>query len=162
MKLGFLTACLPKQPLDRIAAYAVQAGYQALEVAAWPALGDRPFTATHLDVVGLTQDKADEVNELFDRSSLTLSSLAFYDNNLHPDPDERAAINDHVLACIDAAALLGCPTVGTFVGRDPSRSVVQNLADAATVFAPLVERAGEKGVKIVIENCVMEGGHPDG
>jgi sugar phosphate isomerase/epimerase len=162
MKLGFLTACLPKQPLDQIAAYASQAGYQALEVAAWPAIGDRPFTATHLDVVGLTQAKADEVNELFDRSSLTLSSLSFYDNNLHPDPDERAAINDHVLACIDAAALLGCPTVGTFVGRDPSRSVAQNLADAATVFAPLVERAGEKGVKIVIENCVMEGWHPDG
>jgi sugar phosphate isomerase/epimerase len=162
MKLGFLTACLPKQPLDQIAAYAAQAGYQALEVAAWPALGDRPFTATHLDVAGLTKAKADEVNELFDRSSLTLSSLSFYDNNLHPDPGERAAINDHVLACIDAAALLGCPTVGTFVGRDPSRTVAQNLADATTVFAPLVERAGEKGVKIVIENCVMEGWHPDG
>jgi sugar phosphate isomerase/epimerase len=162
MKLGFLTACLPKQPLDQIAAYAAQAGYQALEVAAWPALGDRPFTATHLDVVGLSQAKADEINELFDGSSLELSSLSFYDNNLHPDKDERAAINDHVLACIDAAALLGCPTVGTFVGRDPGRSVAQNLADAATVFAPLVERAGEKGVKIVIENCVMEGWHPDG
>ena len=162
MKLGFLTACLPKQNLDQIATYAAQAGYQALEVAAWPALGDRPFTATHLDVVGLTQARADEVNELFERRSLTLSSLAFYDNNLHPDPDERAAINEHLLACIDAAALLGCPTVGTFVGRDPGRSVAQNLAEAAIVFAPLVERAGESGVKIVIENCVMEGWHPDG
>ena len=49
----------------------------------------------------------------------TLSSLAYYDNNLHPDPDERGPINDHVHRCIDAAALLGCPTVGTFVGRDP-------------------------------------------
>ena len=33
--------------------------------------------------------------------------LAYYDNNLHPDPDERAAVNQHVVACIDAAALLG-------------------------------------------------------
>jgi sugar phosphate isomerase/epimerase len=162
MKLGFLTACLPKQSLGEIAAYAAAAGYEALEVAAWPALGDRPFTATHLNVAGFSQSDAEQVNALFATHSLTLSSLAFYDNNLHPDPDERQAINDHVLACIDAAALLGCPTVGTFVGRDPYRTVADNLAEAEKVFAPLVDRAGERGVKLVIENCVMEGWHPDG
>jgi sugar phosphate isomerase/epimerase len=91
-----------------------------------------------------------------------LSSLSFYDNNLHPDPAERAAINKHVAACIDAAALLGVPTVGTFVGRDPTKSVAENLREAEKLFPPLVDRAGEKGVKIVIENCVMEGWHPDG
>ena len=64
--------------------------------------------------------------------------------------------------CIDAAALLGCPTVGTFVGRDPTRSVAENLRDAEAVFAPLVDHAGEAGVKLIIENCVMEGWHPDG
>jgi sugar phosphate isomerase/epimerase len=99
---------------------------------------------------------------LFDRHGLALTSLAFYDNNLHPDPDERAAINKHVLACIDAAAKLGVPTVGTFVGRDPMKPVAENLREAEEVFAPLVDRAGERGVKIVIENCVMEGWHPDG
>ena len=99
---------------------------------------------------------------LFDRHGLTLSSLAFYDNNLHPDPTERKAVNDHVLACIDAAARLGCPTVGTFVGRDPTRSVADNLRQAEQVFPPLVDRAGERGVKLIIENCVMEGWHPDG
>ena len=60
---------------------------------------------------------------LFAEHGLTLSSLAYYDNNLHPDPAERGAVNDHVLRCIDAAADLGCPTVGTFVGRHPGRSV---------------------------------------
>lgn len=162
MKLGFLTACLPKQSLPEIAANAAAAGYEALEVAAWPALGDRPFTATHLNVAGFSGSDAEQVKALFATHNLTLSSLAFYDNNLHPDRDERQAINDHVLACIDAAALLGCPTVGTFVGRDPYRTVADNLAEAEKVFAPLVDRAGERGVKLVIENCVMEGWHPDG
>jgi sugar phosphate isomerase/epimerase len=162
MKLGFLTACLPKQSLAEIAAYAAAAGYEALEVAAWPALGDRPFTATHLNVADMSQSDAQQVKALFVSHGLTLSSLAYYDNNLHPDPDERQAINDHVLACIDAAALLGCPTVGTFVGRDPYRSVADNLAEAEKVFDPLVDRAGERGVKLAIENCVMEGWHPDG
>jgi sugar phosphate isomerase/epimerase len=159
VKLGFLTACLPGRSLEEIAAWAAAEGYAALEVAAWPALGDRPFTATHLDV---DRFDADRVTALFDRHGLTLSSLAYYDNNLHPDPDERAAVNAHVASCIDAAALLGVPTVGTFVGRDPQLSVADNLRAAEKLFAPLVDRAGEKGVKLVIENCVMEGWHPDG
>ena len=162
MKLGFLTACLPKRSLADIASWAATSGFEALEVAAWPALGDRPFTATHLDVDGFSSADAESVQALFGEHHLTLSSLAYYDNNLHPDPDERAAVNAHVLACIDAAALLGCPTVGTFVGRDPHRSVADNLREAEKVFEPLVSRAGEKGVKLVIENCVMEGWHPDG
>ena len=162
MRLGFLTACMPDRSLEEIAAWAAEHRFEALEVAAWPDLGDRPFTATHIDVADLDQAGADGIRELFDRHGLTLSSLAFYDNNLHPDPTERKAVNDHVAACVDAAALLGCPTVGTFVGRDPSRPVADNLRQAEQVFAPLVDRAGERGVKLIIENCVMEGWHPDG
>ena len=162
MKLGFLTACLPDRSLEDIVRLAKEHQYEALEVAAWPDLGSRPFTATHLKAEGFGESEAQLVRALFDDNDLTLSSLAFYDNNLHPDPVERAAINQHVLALVDAAALLGCPTVGTFVGRDPGRTVAQNLAEAEKVFAPLVDRAGEKGVKLVIENCVMEGWHPDG
>jgi sugar phosphate isomerase/epimerase len=162
MKLGFLTACLPGRSLPEIAAWASENGFEALEVAAWPALSDRPFTASHLNVEQFGARQADQARELFDRHGLEISSLAFYDNNLHPDPGERKAINDHVLACIDAAAQLGCPTVGTFIGRDPNKPVAENLKEAEQVFAPLVERAGERGVKLIIENCVMEGWHPDG
>jgi sugar phosphate isomerase/epimerase len=162
MKLGFLTACLPKRSLEEIAAWAAANGFEALEVAAWPALGDRPFTATHINVDQLDAGRVEQLSSLFQGQGLTLSSLAYYDNNLHPDPDERAAVNRHVLTCIDAAAQLSVPTVGTFVGRDPTRSVAENLREAERVFAPLVERAGERGVKLIIENCVMEGWHPDG
>jgi sugar phosphate isomerase/epimerase len=162
MKLGFLTACLPGRSLEEVAGWAAEHRFEALEVAAWPDLGDRPFTATHIDVADLDQAGADRIRQLFDRHGLELSSLAFYDNNLHPDPTERKAINDHVLACIDAAALLGCPTVGTFVGRDPTKPVAANLTEAEQVFKPLVDRAGERGVKLLVENCVMEGWHPDG
>jgi sugar phosphate isomerase/epimerase len=162
MKLGFLTACLPDRSLPDIAEWAAAQGFEALEVAAWPDLGARPFTATHLDAAGFTPDDAERVQALFGKHGLTLSSLAYYDNNLHPDAQEREAVNRHVLTLLDAAALLGCPTVGTFVGRDPSRSVAENLTEAERVFAPLVERAQERGVKLVIENCVMEGWHPDG
>ncbi|MEJ2871889.1 sugar phosphate isomerase/epimerase [Actinomycetospora sp. OC33-EN08] len=164
MRLGMLTACLPDQTLEQIAAWASRAGYEALEVAAWPAVGDREFTASHLDVASFDRRRADETRSLLERHGLgsAPSSLAYYDNNLHPDPDERARVNAHVAACIDAAALLGTETVGTFVGRHPGRTVAENLRDAEEIFAPLVDRAGERGVKLIVENCVMEGWHPDG
>lgn len=162
MKLGFLTACLPNRSLDQLVPWAAEHGFEALEVAAWPDLGDRPFTATHLDAEKIDKAGAEQVQALFETHGLTLSSLAFYDNNLHPNPAERDAINAHVVKAIDAAALLGCPTVGTFIGRDPTQTVAENLREAEKLFAPIVEHAGEKGVKVVIENCVMEGWHPDG
>ena len=162
MKLGFITACLPRRSLPQLCAWAAAAGYEALEVAAWPDLGDRPFTATHLAVERFGDAEADATRSLFAEHGLELSSLAYYDNNLHPDPDERKAVNEHLGRCIEAAALVGCPTVGTFVGRHPGRSVADNLRDAEEVFRPHVDRAGELGVKIIVENCVMEGWHPDG
>ncbi|WP_394843909.1 TIM barrel protein [Pendulispora brunnea] len=162
MKLGFLTACLPGLSLEHIAAWAQAHGYESLEVAAWPLQGDRPFTATHIAAENMGDAEIARVQGIAQRHGLTLSSLAYYDNNLHPDPAERARVHAHVRCCIDAAASLGVPTVGTFVGRDPTRSVSENLREAERVFRPLVEHAGARGVKIVIENCVMEGWHPDG
>jgi sugar phosphate isomerase/epimerase len=159
MRLGFVTACLPNWSLERLAGWASAHGYRALEVAAWPRVGNRPFTATHLDVERL---RPDEVRALVERHGVEISSVAFMDNPLDPDPRARAAMHAHLARCIDAAAAIGAPTVGTFVGRNPHRSVKQNLAEAAEIFKPFVDRAGERGVKIVIENCVMEGWHPDG
>lgn len=162
MKLGFLTACLPKLSLEEIADWAKNKGYESLEVAAWPDLGDRPFVATHLNVETFGSQDVQRVRNIFDSRGLELSSIAFYDNNLHPDTDQRNAINQHVVRCIDAAALLGVKSVGTFIGRDWNKSVAENLKMAEKVFAPLVAHATRQNVKIVIENCVMEGWHPDG
>jgi sugar phosphate isomerase/epimerase len=162
MRLGFLTACMPRAELPAIAAWAEEAGYEALEVAAWPRIGDRDFTASHVDAAGLDRAGADELSGLFERHGLQMSSLAYYDNNLHPDPEARRAVNGHVAACIEAAALLGCPSVGTFVGRDPGKTVAENLAEAEGVFKPLVDLAGARGVTLMVENCPMEGWHPDG
>jgi sugar phosphate isomerase/epimerase len=162
MKLGFLTACMPERRLEDIAAWAGANGYEALEIAAWPEIDSRPFTASHLAVERFSEADAERTLELLDRHGLALSALAYYPNNLDPDPARRSAAHEYLRACIDAAALLGNPPVGTFIGRDPTRSVAENLREAENVFRPLVDYAGERGVKLMIENCVMEGWHPDG
>jgi sugar phosphate isomerase/epimerase len=162
MKLGMLTACLPGWPLERIAAWAARTGYRALEVAVWPAVGGRDFEAAHLPVASFGPAQVDATLALFDQHDLELSAFAYYENNLHPDPRRRAAIHAHLRHAIDSAAALKVPYVGTFVGRDPDHSVPENMRTAETVFPALVEYAGERGVKLIIENCVMEGWHPDG
>jgi sugar phosphate isomerase/epimerase len=162
VKLGFLTACMPDRSLEDIARWAGQNGYEALELAAWPGAGNRPFVARHLAPEAWDGAEADRVRATLQSNGLALSALAYYDNNLHPDPAEREAIHAHVRACVDAAADLGGVPLGTFIGRDPAKSVAENLRDAEQVFPPLVDYAGERGVKLMIENCVMEGWHPDG
>jgi sugar phosphate isomerase/epimerase len=159
MKLGFVTASLPNWNLEQLAKWASANGYGALEVAAWPDLGDRPFTATHFDPSNFDPDG---IRRVLDENDIEISSLAFMDNPLHPDVREREAMYAHLHALIDAAPRIGVPTVGTFVGRNPHKSVKENLRDAEEVFKPIVEHANRNGVKIIIENCVMEGWHPDG
>ncbi len=162
MKLGFLTACLPQSPLASIVEWAAGNGYEALEVATWPSTGSRDFEASHIDVVDFGKREAEAVRTLFEENGLVISALAYYENNLHPHERRRLQIADHVRRNVDAAQLLGVPFVGTFIGRDPSLSVKENVALAERVLPPLVEYAGERGVKLIIENCVMEGWHPDG
>ncbi|MGH3931610.1 MAG: sugar phosphate isomerase/epimerase family protein [Pseudonocardiaceae bacterium] len=127
-----------------------------------PADQSRDHVASHLDVHDFGSDRAASVLALFAEHELTLSAVSYYDNNLHPDQDHRDRIHQHLRACINAAALLEVPYVGTFIGRDPSRTVAENLALAQREFPSLVEFAGERGVKIVVENCPMGGWHPDG
>jgi sugar phosphate isomerase/epimerase len=162
VSLGMLTACLPGWSLERIAEFAARTGYQALEVAVWPGVGTRDFEAAHLPVATFGPADVEATKALFERTGLTLSALAYYENNLHPDPVRRGEIATHLKHAIDAAAALGVPYVGTFVGRDPGLSVPENMRTAEKVLPELVEYAGERDVKIIIENCVMEGWHPDG
>ena len=162
MRLGLLTACLPGEPLEDIAAWAGANGYRALEVAAWPDRPGRDWEASHLDVESFGTQDAERVRALLSVHGLELSAVAYYENNLHQDLDVREAIHEHLRRCIDAAQLLGVGLVGTFVGRDTTLTLTENRRLAEDVLPPLVAYAAARDVRLVIENCPMEGWHPDG
>jgi sugar phosphate isomerase/epimerase len=155
VRLGLLTAPFPRRSLDHVAAWAASEGFETLEVACWPAAGGerRRYAGTsHIDVTRLDPDR---VRDVLDRHGLEISSLAYYPNNLHPDPAERRAANTHLRKVIDAAALLDVPIVGTFVGRDQTKNVPDSMREFRRVWPRLVAYAEERGVKIAIENCPM-------
>lgn len=162
MKLGMLTACLPSWSLEQVAEFAQRTGYERLEVAVWPSTGGRDFEASHLPVATFTEKDADETRALLERTGLEISAFAYYENNLIGDLNRREEIRTHLKHAIDAAQMLDVPYVGTFLGRDVSKSVRENMREAERVLPELVDYAGERGVKLIVENCVMEGWHPDG
>ena len=148
---------MPERPLSEVAHFASAHGYQLLEVACWPRTSERDYNASHIDVTTLDHAGVDELRRLFELSGLAISALAYYENNLAADPNERAVINGHLRKTIDAAALLGVRLVGTFVGHDLSKTPDQNMDEAAAVFGELADYAGHKGVRLMIENCPMVG-----
>jgi sugar phosphate isomerase/epimerase len=162
VKLGFLTACLPGMPLTEIAGWASAQGYQGLEVAVWPDVPGRDWEASHIDVATLDPEAAAAVLRVIGENALQISALAYYENNLDADHARRERVHEHLRRVIDAANLLDVDLVGTFIGRDVTLSVADNMRLAEKTLPPLVEYAGDRGVRLVIENCPMEGWHPDG
>ena len=114
---------LPAQrSLEDICAWAAAHDYEALEVAAWPDLGDRPFTATHLDVDefdagdgGRHAGAVRAARPRRARRSPTTTTTSI------PTPPSARRSTSTCTAASTPPPLLGCPTVGTFVGRDPGR-----------------------------------------
>ncbi|HBM80253.1 MAG: sugar phosphate isomerase/epimerase [Clostridiales bacterium] len=162
MYLGFLTVCLGNMPLKEKAKWASENGFKSLEVACWPKLNNRDYSSSDLDVDGLTPEKAEEIKEYFKEYGLKISSLAYYDNNLSSDPEKRKFINNHTKKCIDAAKLLGVDMVGTFIGRNEKKNLKENFDEFEKVFGDLVSYGESKNVKIIIENCPMEGWQVEG
>ena len=131
MRLGLLTAAFGDRPLDDVAAWATAAGFDALEVYCPP--GREPSVPGGIEI----------------------SALAYYPNNLDPDPTAREAAHAHLRRVVDAAQQLGIGLVCTFAGADPAKRLAENLDEFRRAWPPLVEHAEERGVRIAIENCPM-------
>lgn len=155
MKIGFFTACLPHVPLENLAPWVAEQGFETLELAAWPDDGRRNYQARHVGAEAFTRDDAARVRDLMAEHGLSISALAYYDNNLHPDRRQRAHFHEHLRRVIDAAELLGVELVGTFVGGRPVLPGT-NMREIGEVFREMVRYAEDHGVRLMIENCPME------
>ena len=157
MKIGYLTACLPKKSLEYKMQLARDLGFDAVEVSCWPRLNTRDYSSSDIDVKILTQDEADEIVGKAAEYGLIISALAYYDNNLSADPEMRAFINQHSRDVIKAAGMLKVPYVGVFIGRDITLSIEDNFPAFQTVFTDLTAYAAAHNVGLMIENCPMVG-----
>ncbi len=157
MKLGFVSAILDGWTFEEMIDTASEMGYTCVEVACWPVgKAERRYAGvSHINVDELTDEKVAYIKDYCARKNVEISSLAFYPNTMDGDLEKRAAAVEHLKKVICASAKLGVNMVTTFIGRDQTKSVEENLEILKEVWPPIVALAEEKGVKIGIENCPM-------
>jgi len=149
LKIGFLTTVLGELEFEKLVAWASKNGFEALEVAAHPG-------SKHIDPAKILEEGAGRVKKLLSENKISVSSLAYYPNNLDPNLQTREKNHNGVKRMIDACTKLDVGTVCTFVGGFPA-ALDKVLKVFAEAFPPLVDYAEEHGVKIAVENCPMIG-----
>ena len=134
-------------------------GFECVEVACWPqGKAERRYAGvSHIDAERVLEDEAyaKHILEYAAEKNVEISSLAYYPNTLDPDLEKRQAAVDHLMTLIKASAKLGINMVTSFIGRDQSKTVEENLEIVKEVWPPIIKLAEEQGVKVAIENCPM-------
>jgi sugar phosphate isomerase/epimerase len=158
MKLGILTAPFADTKLNDVADWAKSVGFEALEIACWPAgkgEGRRYAGTSHINVGGLSKSEATDIAASFKSKGIDVSGLGYYPNPLHSDAAHRDMVIGHLKKVITAAGLIGVKVVNTFVGGDRTLTLDQNWERAVTIFPDIVKHARDNGVTLAFENCPM-------
>ncbi len=157
MKLGLVSAILPDYTFEQVIDYAAEIGFSCVEVCCWPkGKAVRRYAGiTHIDTEGLTPEKAAYYVDYAAKKGITISSLGYYPNPLDADKETSDVAVAHIMKLIDLSADMGVNMVTTFIGKDKTKSVEENLELYKQIWTPIVKHAEQKGVKIAIENCPM-------
>lgn len=157
MKLGFVSAILPELTFEELVDCAADLGYRSIEVCCWP-LGkaERRYAGvTHIDVDTLDKKGSEGILNYCREKGVMISALGYYPNPLDPDEERGRFFISHIMKVVDASAMLGVKRVNTFIGRNKFKSVDENFELFRRVWPEIIWHAGEKDVKVGIENCPM-------
>ncbi len=159
MKLGFVSAILDQSSYEEMIDIASDLGFACVEAACWPqGKAERRYAGvSHIDAERVLDEEeyARHIQDYAAEKNVEISSLAFYPNTMDPDPVKRELAISHLKALIRASAKLGIGMVTTFIGRDQTKSIEENLELVKEIWLPILKLAEECGVRIGIENCPM-------
>ena len=157
MKLGIVSAIYDGFTFEEMIDHASATGYECVEVACWPqGKAERRYAGvSHIDVDNTSEEYIAYVKDYCAKNNIAISSLAFYPNTMDGDLAKRQAAIDHLKKVINMSSLMGVNMVTTFIGRDQTKTVEENLEIFKEVWPPIIKLAEEKGVKVAIENCPM-------
>ena len=149
MKIGALTTRFAQEkdawPIERIIAWAGGAGIDCLEI-----------ERRHLDLGAMCERGPREaLLGALAAAKVSISAISVYSMDLtSPDPTARTGFIRSLEQAIDAAESLGVGVVCTLAGGPSAgKSKLDTIRqDLPGMFAPLIERAAKKGIKLALEN----------
>jgi sugar phosphate isomerase/epimerase len=142
MRLGFYA-----NYTKETAQLAHQIGFRSLELSAWP--------ESSLNADQVTEQQIQEIRADLASKDIEISALGYYPNVLDPDPHERAEARRYLMKVLELAQRMDVGVVATFAGRDPGKTIEQNIPLFKEAFSRICDVAEQRGVKLAIENCPM-------
>lgn len=159
MKLGLVSAIYDDVDYEKLIDLVADAGLECVEVACWPVeKAERRYAGvSHINVEKVLTDEAYccHILDYAKKKKIETSSLAYYPNTMDGDIEKRNRAVSHLKKVICASAKLGVNMVTTFIGRDQSKNVEDNLLLMREIWPPILKLAEQENVKIAIENCPM-------
>lgn len=159
MKLGFVSAILDTWTYEEMMDFASGHGFECVEVACWPqGKAERRYAGvSHIDAERVLEDDAyaAHITDYSKEKGVQISSLAYYPNTMDGNLEKREAAVTHLKNLIQASHKLGVGMVTTFIGRDQTKTVEENLELVKEIWPPIIKLAEENDVKVAIENCPM-------
>jgi sugar phosphate isomerase/epimerase len=142
MRLGFYA-----NYTQETAAFAHEVGFNSMELSAWPQSSLNADRVTDQQLAAIRADLASK--------DIDISALGYYPNYFDPDLEARAETRRYFLKLLDLAQRMQVGVVATFVGRDPAKSVAENIPLFRELFSRFCDEAEKRGIRIAIENCPM-------
>lgn len=157
LDLGFVSAILAEKSFEEVIQFASQNEFKCVEIMCWPVgKAERRYAGvTHINVDETGDEEIVSIHKILKENKVYISGLGYYPNPLDPDEKQAEFFIEHIKKVIRTAARLGLGVVNTFIGRDPAKSVEDNLKKFADVWPGILKVAEENNVKIGIENCPM-------
>lgn len=118
-------------------------GFESFALTAWKRLPDVDLARVAADVRAAAEE-----------TGTVVAAVSVFGNPL-ADDEEADVARRGFRRLIEAAPEFGCDLVTGFTGALRGRPIPESRDRLREVFAPLVETAGERGVRVAFENCKM-------
>ncbi len=156
-KIGLHSAILPNQTFEEVIDICHDKGYQSVELCVWPqGQSERRYAGvSHLDVENHDPAYINHVLDYAKQKDVEIVALGYYPNPLDPDQEKSEVAINHIKKVITFAHILGVNRVSTFIGKDKSKTVEENLKLFENVWPAIIAHAESLNVWVGIENCPM-------
>lgn len=157
LELGLVSAILPKYSYEELIDYAAKINLEWVEVCCWPkGKAERRYAGvTHIDTSTLTDENMMYYVNYAKEKGVKISSLGYYPNAMDNNLEAREVAINHIKELIVVSSKMGINMVTTFIGKDKTKTVDENLELFQEIWTPIIALAEEHKVKVAIENCPM-------